>query len=356
MKVLKKKIDLGDGVVISLESSDEVPDTTTDAGPDTIKLHEDAQKPESDPNAEYDASDNVDVPEDVEKANESSFFGVILNRRSIEAFAKVKGSFPSSEAFFKSNECKAAIAVAKQWGEKKKMSSVSSNEIPDNLKKLGFAVKNVGGVALACREEKGKLYVDVLFKNGKGKVISKKFAVVKIGSAPKKDGKAKGGESKSAVDKVLLSHENDDPVDNAFATTESSDDTEPKKEPKEEPKTEPAAPAAPAEPPAETPAEPPAEKPSEDTDGEEITPEEIEEEAKGEESYLAAVSKIYRSREETDAAVSEISDNDIDEVVGGDEGSDVAEVAAPSEPPPPDTATEDEADKALEAYLQSLEI
>jgi hypothetical protein len=343
-KITTNKVDVGNGFVISYESSDIVPDTTTDAGPDTIKLHEDAQKPESDSNAEYDASEHIDVPEDVEKANESSFFGVILKRRSVEAFAKTKGVFPSAEAFFKSNECRHAITIAKQWAEKKKMSSASVNDLPENLKKLGFSAKSMSGVTIAHREAKGRLYVDILFKNGKGKVISKNFATVKIGSAEKKD---KAGESKSAVDKVLLATENEDPIDNAFAAT-----AEPA--PVAEPAAEPA--AVPEEPAAEPTAEPAAE-PAAVPD---VTPEEVDEEvSKGAESYVMAFSMALRSREEANAAVSTITDNEIDEVVGDAEGSDVEAVPVPSEEAPPAapaSSEEDEATKALESYLEALNL
>jgi pyruvate/2-oxoacid:ferredoxin oxidoreductase beta subunit len=90
----KKEVRLGNSdVFVSFESETAVPDTTTDAGPDQIKLHEDAQKPEKDPSAEYDAAEHVDTPEDVERANESTFYGIILKHRSTEAFAKAKVSF-----------------------------------------------------------------------------------------------------------------------------------------------------------------------------------------------------------------------------------------------------------------------
>jgi hypothetical protein len=343
----KRVFKLIDGTVFSVESnSDTVPDTTADAGPDTIKLHEDAQKPESDSNAEYDASEHVDVPEDVEKANESSFFGVILKRRSVEAFAKTKGVFPSAEGFFKSNECKQAIAVAKQWAEKKKMSPAATNDVPENLKKLGFSAKSMTGLTLAYREAKGRLYVDVLFKNAKGKVISKNFATVKIGSG-QTEKKDKAGESKSAVDKVLTK-ENGDPVDEAFAATAEPPATPPATEP----------PPATTEPPTDAATSPATEPTTTEPDAPEVTPDEIDEEiSKGAESYIMAVSRAIRSREEADAAVSTISDNEIDEVVGDTEGSDVEAVPVPSEEAPPaGTTAEDEASKALEAYLEAFNI
>jgi hypothetical protein len=346
------KINLGGGVVMSIENDNAVPDTTVNAGPDTIKLHEDAQKPENDSGAEYDAAQHVDVPEDIEKANESTFFGIILKHRSEEAFAKTKGVFPNAEAFFKSNECKQAIAVAKQWAEKHKLTPAAVSDLPENLKKLGASTKSMSGLVLAYSVKNNKVYVDVLFKNAKGKVTGKKFAVIKTGEAKK----AAGSESAPAAGAVppvpakpsvkkVLSKEND-PVDNAFATT-----TDPP------PAAPPAPPAAPVEPPATpapapapttTPAEPaipeaPVEPPVETAP--EITDDEIEVESQGTESFLAAISSVLKSREEADASVSEIKEDEVDEVVGDSEGDDIAE-AGDAEP-----TEESEEEQSIEAFL-----
>jgi hypothetical protein len=345
------------GVKISIESDAVVPDTTKDAGPDTIKLHEDAQKEGTEPSAEYDASEHVDVPEDVEKANESTFFGIILKRRSSEAFAKTKGVFPSADAFFKSNECKQAIAIAKQWIEKHGGGPASQGDLPDGAKKAGFTTKSIGGILLTYSVKKNKLYADVVYKNKSGKACTKSFASVKIGGAsaesapaaaakPKKAAATAKPKAASKVDKVLLGKEDDDPVDTAF---------QPEAEPVEAPAPvpEPAVETPPAEP-----AEPVAPPVVEETD---VTPEEIEAET-GAESFIGAVSKILKSREEADAAVSDIEDSEIDEVVGDGEGDDVSTIPEPStdvstEPaaPPEPAEPEDEESKAIEAFLASAD-
>jgi hypothetical protein len=340
--MIKKTINFGEGISLSMESDGVVPDTTKDAGPDTIKLHEDAQKPENDPNAEYDAAQHVDVPEDVEKANESTFFGIILKHRSEEAFAKTKGSFPSAEAFFKSNECKQAIAVAKQWAEKHKLSSASVSEVPEGLKKLGCSTKTMAGLVLAYVVKNNKAYIDVLFKKDNGKVSSKKFAVIKVGEAKKEAGSestppASTTTAPAPTPKAVLSKEND-PVDNAFS--ETTDPTPP---------PAPAAPAATTEPPATTetpPAEPPAE-PSVEV-APEISGDEIEEEAQGTESFIGAISRVFKSREEADAAVSTIEDKEADEVVG-DNAEEIEETTS-AEPTEPTETTSDE-EKSIEAFL-----
>jgi hypothetical protein len=113
--------------------------------------------------------------------------------------------------------------------------------------------------------------------------------------------------------------------------------------------------------------EPPAEPAEPAADESDITAEEIQEETeKGAESFIEAVSRIYRSREEADAAVSNISDNEIDEVVGDSEGSDVeAEITAepapnttdaPAETETPAATDADEEAKAVEAYLNSFSV
>lgn len=330
-------------IIFSVEDGNVVPDTTTDAGPDTIELHEDAQKHGD--NAEYDASEHVDVPEDVEKANESSFLGVILRKRSVETFAKTKGAFPNAEAFFKSNECKSAIATAKTWAEKHKVSLASSSDFPEKAGKMGFNSKTVNGALLGYRVLKGRLIVDIYFKNSKGRVSSKKLATVKIGEGKNQASadSAKPTSSKkpmSPIDKFLYGEESDNPVDGAFEP-EAAEETPPPAAP-----TEPAAPEAPpADPAVETPA------PSE-----EITPEEIDDET-GTESFLGAVTNILRSREEADAAISEINDAEIDEVVGDGEGEDIEALPEPSVPAetPPPAEPEDEESKAIEAYLASID-
>lgn len=327
----KKRIDLGGGFIISVESDGPVPDTTTDAGPDTIELHENAQKPETDPGAEYDAAEHVDVPEDVEKANESTFFGIILKHRSKEAFAKTKGVFPNAEAFFKSNECKQAIGAAKQWAEKHKMSFAGSGDCGDT-KKVGFSTKTIAGATLAYLSKKNRLIVDILFKNAKGKVVTKKFASVKIETEKATTSESAPASPTHTVSrkpsvKSVLTKEADDPVDNAFA--ETTDD-----------------------PPAES---PPAESPAESEP--QISDDEIDVEAEGTESYIAAIGNVLRSREEADAAVSNIDDSEITEVVGDKEGDSVEEAAdvPPAEPPPaPDLGEDSEEMKAIESFLNSF--
>jgi hypothetical protein len=334
----KSIFDLGNGLKFSFESDGVVPDTTADAGPDRLELQDKAQKPPTDPGAEYNASEEVDVPEDIEKANESTFFGIILKNRSMEAFAKTKGVFPNAEGFFRSNECKQAIAAAKSWAEKHKMSFAASGDLPEKLKARGFAAKSIAGVTLAYHLAKNKLHVDVLFKNTKGSVTAKGFATVKIGAAKAEKGSESVDQDNFSAIKQFLSTEND-PVDNAFT-----------------------------DPPAETPAAPveaPAVEPAADTTTEEpveaapdVTPEEIETEAEGTESYIAAVSHILRSKEEADAAVSEIPDEQINEVVGDEEGDSLDEIPeAPAAPAPEGGETEptvDDEEKALESWLAAL--
>jgi hypothetical protein len=339
MANITRKVDLGGGVIMSIESDTPVPDTTADAGPDTIKLHEDAQKPATDNSAEYDAAEHVDVPENVETANESTFFGIILKHRSEEAFAKTKGVFPSADAFFKSNECKQAIAAAKQWAEKHKMSPASSGELPENLKKHGLATKVIAGATLAYSTKNNRLFVDILFKNAKGKVTTKKLAIVNIGegksTASEAAPAAKGSNAKpKQTPKSVLGKEADDPVDNAFAET-----TDPP------PATEPAA-TEPATPPV---TEPPAE-PSE------ISADEIEAEAEGTESFIAAIAKVIRSHEAADAATANIDDKEIDEVVGDDEGEGLEETASTIPTPPASDPSLDDSEeiKAIESFLNSF--
>jgi hypothetical protein len=334
----KSAIDLGNGLKISFESDGVVPDTTAEAGPDRIKLQEDAQKPPTDPGAEYDASEEVDVPEDIEKANESTFFGIILKNRSLEAFAKTKGVFPNAEGFFKSNECKQGIAAAKSWAEKHKMAFAASGDLPEKLKARGFAAKALAGVTLAYHLAKNKLHVDILFKNAKGSVTAKGFATVKIGAGKAEKGSESVEQDAFAAMKNFLSKE-DDPVDTAF--------TDPPAEtpaaPAEAPVVEPAAETAPEEPVEAAP---------------DATPEEIETEAEATESYIAAVSRIIRSKEEADAAVSEIPDEQINEVVGDGEGDSLDDIPeAPAAPAPEGGETEpavDEEDKALESWLATI--
>jgi hypothetical protein len=314
--------DFGGGFKISVENDTPVPDTTKDAGPDTIKLHEDAQKPATDKDAEYDAAAHADTPEAIERANESTIFGIILRHRSMESFAKTKISFPNAEAFFKSNECKQGVAVAKQWAGKHNMSLASSGEIPENLKKSGISTKSISGATLTYSVHTGRVVVDIIFKNAKGKAVAKQFAVIKIDSK-----KAAGSESTSPAKspKQVLTKEGDDPVDNAF--TETTD-------------TPPA-----AEPTAEPAAEPPVDSPISD-----ISAEEIEKEAEGTESFLAAIMNIRRSREEANAVASNIDSSEIDEVVGDSEGDAVEEVADTV----PEPVEDSEELKAIESFLASF--
>jgi hypothetical protein len=311
-----------DGHVISLEDSNGVPDVTKDTGPDQIKLQENVKKPTTDENAEYDAAENVDNPEDIKKANESTFLGVIFKNRSIEAFAKAKGVFPNADAFFKSNECKGSVAAAKSWAEKHKVSLASSSDIPEKYKGLGFSNKVISGAVLVYLSKKDRLYVDILFKNAKGKVTSKRFATVKIGkggetssdsTTPVQSGQTK---TQSNVDAVIKKKgsESDNPVDNAFDETAAGDP--------------PPVETAPAPAPAETAADPAeaastTEEPSEASVASEITSDEIDEESKTTESYLESMKRLVKSREEADAAAAKLDDSEIDEVVGDSEGSGV---------------------------------
>lgn len=81
------------GKTISVESADanaSVPDTTTDAGPDLMALQDDAMKPGSDKEAEFDADDPAtqtkteadDTTEEAEKANEAVILAKYLKSAS----------------------------------------------------------------------------------------------------------------------------------------------------------------------------------------------------------------------------------------------------------------------------------
>jgi hypothetical protein len=350
------KFDLGNGIIFSTESDTpptSIPDVTQDAGPNKIKLQEDVQKPETSPDAEYDASEHVDVPEDVEKANENTFFGVILKRRSSEAFAKTKGSFSNAESFFKSNECKQAIAVAKSWAEKHKLSPAAASDFPEKAKKTGFTSKTMNGCTLGYHVLKGRCIVDIYFKNAKGSVTTKRFGTFKIGEGKPTASSDSANPTKgsvpakvSEIDKLLLAAEADDPIDNAFVDDAATPPAE-----------APAADAAAAPPPAPEGETPPA--PEAIPGDSDVTPEEIDDEiATGAESYLAALANIRHSREEADAAVAGIKDDEINEVVGDDEGNPIEEIPETAEAPAAEGAVpeteEQKAEKAIESYIASL--
>jgi hypothetical protein len=211
--------------------------------------------------------------------------------------------------------------------------------------------KNVEGVAISYYVTKNRLYADIFFTNDKGKTISKRLANVKIGGKDESADSAgsatpaatpkKKDPPKSKVDKVLKSKEADDPVDDAFKETVTAPAAEAPAEPPAEPTvaTEPVAPVEGGE-------TPPAA---------DITPEEIEEEANTTESYFGIISKILKSREEAQAAVSEIEDNQIDEVVGDDEGTPVDDTPPEGGETPPVEEEPTEEEKAIESFIQSLE-
>jgi hypothetical protein len=337
-------VDIGNGIIMSVESDAAVPGTAEEAGPDRIKLQEDARKPESDPGAEYDASGHLDVPEDIEKANESTFFGVILRHRSSEAFAKTKGVFPSVDAFFKSGECRQAAAVAKQWIEKHGGAAASAESLLANLKNAGFSLRKAGGLDLGYSVRGNRLFVDVLYKNSGGRMASKSLAVAGIGTSAESRaaGPAATAKPKPSVRVKVLGIEEGDPVGSAFEEKEEDEAKSGGGTGTDDDKGG---------------AEPPASG-GEEGGKDEVAPEEIEEEAKTSESYLAAVSRILKSREEAEAAVSQINDDAIDEVIGDGEGEVVEEIPAPAAPaePPAGGAAEPVTDeeKALEAWLSTL--
>jgi hypothetical protein len=311
---------LSPGVQISIENDNVVPDTTVDAGPDQIKLYEDAQKPDDSPAAEYDADEYVDVPVDVEKANESTFFGVILRRRSQEAFAKTKAVFPSADAFFKSNECKQGVAVAKNWAEKKKMTFASAADAKTAKQKPGIQIKSIGGATLSYYTSGKKGFVDIYFKNKNGKTVAKKFAVIKIGSSSESF-------SQEYFNNILFGLENDEPVDEAFA--------------------------------GDTQTEAPAveETPVTDEAGTEVTPEEVTDAAETTESFIGALSRVLRSREEAEADAEDIDDEEIDDVVGDGEGDSVEESdSEDSEDEDEGSGGEEESEetKALESFYSDI--
>ena len=82
--------------VISIESDDAgVPDVTQDAGPDLMKLQNDAMAAPNEENAEFNAAqpdsqvESEDKPQEVEKANEALVLGKLLARATPKERASI---------------------------------------------------------------------------------------------------------------------------------------------------------------------------------------------------------------------------------------------------------------------------
>lgn len=148
---MSTRIILPNGYAISCESEDAagVPDITQNAGENVMEAHEEAQKPVTDENAEYDAAHEADAGKEIEdiqdvaKANESTFYGLsILNRAAAskeafgvsKAFSKMK--FGSVKEAINSPEIKEALKTAKAWADKKGFKPASAKEVNENKKTL----------------------------------------------------------------------------------------------------------------------------------------------------------------------------------------------------------------------------
>lgn len=152
---MSTRIILPNGYAISCESEDAagVPDITQNAGENVMEAHEDAQKPVTDENAEYDAAHEADAGKEIENVqdvasqessfagamaimNENTFYGLTQYRRAQEGFG-IKDSFSGlkykTEAeMWKDPKVLEAINTAKGWAEKKGYSLATKEEVQAN--------------------------------------------------------------------------------------------------------------------------------------------------------------------------------------------------------------------------------
>ena len=155
---MAKKITITAGKkVISIESDDAgVPDVTKDAGPDLLKLQNDAMAAPNEENAEFNAAqpdsqvESEDKPQEAETANEAyviakdnddTFYGLVMAVRANEgfgisdAFSGLK--FKTKDEMFKDPKVNAAINTAKEWAAKKGYEMASVKEVQENKQTLG---------------------------------------------------------------------------------------------------------------------------------------------------------------------------------------------------------------------------
>lgn len=151
---MSTRIILPNGYAISCESEDAagVPDITQNAGENVMEAHEDAQKPVTDENAEYDAAHEADAGKEIENVqdvasqesfagamaimNENTFYGLTQYRRAQEGFG-IKDSFSGlrykTEAeMWKDPKVLEAINTAKGWAEQKGYSLATKEEVQAN--------------------------------------------------------------------------------------------------------------------------------------------------------------------------------------------------------------------------------
>lgn len=151
---MSTRIILPNGYSISCESEDAagVPDITQNAGENVMKAEEEAQKPVTDENAEYDAAHEADAGKEIEDVqevasqesfagamaimNENTFYGLTQYRRAQEGFG-IKDSFSglkyNTEAeMWKDPKVLEAINTAKEWANKKGYSLATKEEVQAN--------------------------------------------------------------------------------------------------------------------------------------------------------------------------------------------------------------------------------
>lgn len=151
---MSTRIILPNGYSISCESEDAagVPDITKNAGENVMKAEEEAQKPVTDENAEYDAAHEADAGKEIEDVqevasqesfagamaimNENTFYGLTQYRRAQEGFG-IKDSFSglkyNTEAeMWKDPKVLEAINTAKEWANKKGYSLATKEEVQAN--------------------------------------------------------------------------------------------------------------------------------------------------------------------------------------------------------------------------------
>ena len=214
--------------VLSIENDTAgVPDTTIDSGANVMEVIEDNQKDLDDDEAEFNSdvdsseTEKDDVVEAVEKANESSFMGLLIAQRAREGFGLKKAkSYVSVDAFFKSAEAKAAIETAKAWAEKKGYTLAKNVE----------GCKNYLGVQFKVKEKAKVAAIMIVFVNKKGKLVFKKFAAIRLGAAKGTESSALAsvlGFSRESTEEDVDGDQSDVSVDSQDVDTSESDvDTE----------------------------------------------------------------------------------------------------------------------------------
>ena len=174
------KINLPHGLTMSIESDDPttdaagVPDTTVDSGANVMECQDNAELPEDNASAEYDAAaaeTKTDDVTDVAKANESTFFGLTLYKRATEGFG-VKSAFKqlrvaSVDELLQNPKLKSAIDEAKAWAEKHHVHCATKDEVQKNKQTLGTRLfSNAGKNASTTNDrfDKSLQKVDKMYK------------------------------------------------------------------------------------------------------------------------------------------------------------------------------------------------